>query len=194
VGERLHVPYEAPQGRRINGIGAYFSHGGLAGQFQFVTYASLPKSQAKHPRTSPEARAVVHGLRPEEVGPIDGERLVQFIWQVAGRPVVYPEGWQRERPLVIVLDNYSVHKSEAVKVALPELERAGIILFYLPSYSPELSRIEPIWQAVKHHELRKRSYALLGALKQAVEEALQRKATELLATHQQTAHLLPRAA
>jgi DDE superfamily endonuclease len=194
VGERLLVPYEAPQGRRINGIGAYCSHGVLAGQLSWVTYASLPKSTAKTPRTSPAERAAVHGLRPEEVGTIDGERLVQFLWQVAGRPIVYPEGWQRERPLVIVLDNYSVHKSQAVKAARSELEQAGITLFYLPSYSPELSAIEPIWQAVKHHELRQRSYDGLAALKQAVEEALRRKAAQLLAAQQKTIHSLPKAA
>jgi DDE superfamily endonuclease len=194
VGERLYVPYEAPQGRRINGIGAYFSHGVRAGQLTWVTYASLPKSTAQTPRTSPAERAAVHGLRAEEVGPIDGERLVQFIWRVAGRPSVYPEGWQRERPLVIVLDNYSVHKSQAVKAALSALERAGITLFYLPSYSPELSAIEPIWQAVKHQELRQRSYRLLAALKQAVEQALERKAAALLVAHQKTVHSLPRVA
>jgi hypothetical protein len=194
VGERLLVPYEAPQGRRINGIGAYCSHGVLAGQLSFVTYASLPKSKAKTSRTSLADRAAVHGLDAAEVGTIDGERLVQFLWQVAGRPGVYPEGWKRERPLVIVLDNYSVHKSQVVKEALSELERAGITLFYLPSYSPELSAIEPIWQAVKHQELRQRRYVLLAALKQAVEEALRRKAAQLLAAQQKTVHSLPQAA
>jgi hypothetical protein len=188
------VPYEAPQGRRVNALGAYFSHGVEAGKFRFATWATLPKSTAKNPRTSREERARLHGLPADAVGPIDGERLLQFLWQVAGRPQVYTEGWQRERPLVIVLDNYSVHKSQAIKEALPALERAGITLFYLPSYSPELSAIEPLWQAVKHHEMRKRSYTVLGTLKQAVEAALARKAAALLEVHRKTVHLLPQAA
>jgi hypothetical protein len=194
VGEWRFVPYEAPQGRRVNALGAYFSHGVAAGRFGLATWATLPKSPAKNPRTAPEERARLHGLQADEIGPVDGERLVQFLWQVAGRPRVYTEDWQRERPLVIVLDNYSVHKSQAVKEALPALERAGITLFYLPSYSPELSAIEPIWQAVKHHEMRKRSYTVLGTLKQAVEAALARKASALLAAHQKTVHSLPQAA
>lgn len=188
------MPYEAPQGRRVNALGAYFSHGVAAGKFCFATWGTLPKSAAKNPRLSLVERARLHGLHAEEVGPIDGERLVQFLWQVGGRPLVYTDDWRRERPLVIVLDNYSVHKSQAVKAALPALERAGITLFYLPSYSPELSEIEPIWQRVKHHEMRKRSYTLLGTLKQAVEAALTRKATALLAAHQKTVHSLPQAA
>jgi hypothetical protein len=194
VGERRYVPYEAPQGRRVNALGAYFSHGVAAGQFCCATWATLPQSTAKKPRRSPEEQARLHGLQAAEVGPIDVERLVQFLWQVAGRPRVYPEDWQRERPLVIVLDNYSVHKSQAVKEALPALERAGITLFYLPSYSPELSEIEPIWPSVKHHEMRKRSDTVLGTLKQAVEAALARKAAALLAAHQKTVHLLAQAA
>ena len=100
----------------------------------------------------------------------------------------------RERPLVIWLDNYSVHKSERVKEELPVLERAGITFCYLPSYSPELSKIEPIWHPVKHHDLVRRSYAVLGNLLSAVEETLSEKAARLLAAHRKTDQLLARAA
>jgi len=37
-----------------------------------------------------------------------------------------------------------------VQQELDALAAAGIELFYLPSYSPELSGIEPIWHDVKH--------------------------------------------
>ena len=40
VGQALRVPYEAPQGRRINVIGAYFSHGPEVGRFEYASYAS----------------------------------------------------------------------------------------------------------------------------------------------------------
>jgi hypothetical protein len=74
------------------------------------------------------------------------------------------------------------HTSTGIQVqeALPELTAANIHLFFLPSYSLELSQIEPIWQAVKHHEMAKRSFAWLGDLKTAVVEALTRKANALL--------------
>ena len=194
VGERLSVPYEAPQVRRVNAIGAYFSHGPLAGRLVFETYARLPESRAKKRRVSPEEQAAAHGLGVEEVGPIDSERFVQFVWHLAGRPPVYVEDWERERPLVIWLDNYSVHKSERVREELPALERAGITLHYLPSYSPELSKIEPIWHAVKHHEMKERSHTEVAALKRATDEALCKKAADLLAVHRQTVLLLAQAA
>jgi DDE superfamily endonuclease len=194
MGERLAIPYEAPQGRRVNAIGLYFSQGPQAGRFLFETVASLPEQRAKKARKSRVEQAAAHGLREEQVGKIDSERLIAFIWQAAGRPVVHDGQWCRERPLVIWLDNYSVHKSERVRAELPEWERAGITLCYLPSYSPELSRMEPIWHPVKHQEIVRRSHALLGDLMLTVDEALNQKAVDLLAAPGETVQLLSQAA
>jgi hypothetical protein len=87
---------------------------------------------------------------------------------------------------VIVLDNYSVHKSQVVQKAIPSLEAAHITFFYLPSYSPELSHIESIGHSVKQHGMPQRSYSALGDLKRAVDDALFRKAGQLKMTHAQT--------
>ena len=179
VGQRLRVPYEANQGRRVNVIGAYFSHGPCAGGFEWESRVSLPKSRAKQPRKSPEERAQIHGVTPEAVGKIDADLLVSFVWKVAGRPEGAPQGWKRERPLMVVLDNYSVHQSESVKALKEAWTAADIHLCYLPSYTPELSDIEPIWKDVKHHELRQRSYERLGDLLKSVTNALERKAIKL---------------
>jgi transposase len=84
------------------------------------------------------------------------------------------ENWRRARPLVIVLDNDSVHMSQRVKDALPALEAANVTLLYLPSYCPELSQIEPIWRSVKGHAMPYRSQSVLGSMQSAVNEALQR--------------------
>jgi hypothetical protein len=194
IGKVLRIPYEAPQGRRVNAIGGYFSHGPMAGKFVFETYASLPKSKAKKQRKTPEQIAATHGLTPSEVGPIDGNRFLNFIWRAAGRPDVYPEGWKRQRPIWFVQDNYSVHTSQEVKDALPELEAANIFFFYLPSYSPELSDIEPIWHAVKYHELPVRSHSQIKDLKTAVDNALTTKAEALSTAHQETTNELRMAA
>ena len=194
IGAVLRIPYEAPQGRRVNAIGAYFSHGPEAGRFAFETYASLPKSRAKKQRKTLAQMAVTHGLTPEEVGPIDSARFLAFIWRVAGRPAVYAEGWKRERPLWIVLDNYSVHTSQPVQGAIPELEAANVFFFYLPAYSPELSEIEPIWHATKHHDIPVRSHAQVKDLKGAVDGALTAKAEALWAAQQETTNELRAAA
>src|SRR5918912_2432849 len=39
-------------------------------------------------------RATAQGLTAEEVGPIDAERFVAFLWQVAGRPAEATSDWQ----------------------------------------------------------------------------------------------------
>lgn len=176
IGQTQHIPHEAPQGRRVNAIGASCSHGPQAGGFMFATYASVPKSTAKKARKTIEERAATHQVDAACLGPIDGERLVAFFWQLSGRPLVHTADWRRERRLIIVLDNYSVHKGDAVKGALSDLEAANIELFYLPSYSPQMSAIEPIWRSVKGHGMPYRTQTVLGQAKQAVDNALAEKA------------------
>ena len=74
-----------------------------------------------------------------------------------------------EVPRVVVLDNASLHVSRAVKAARPELAMLGIHLYYLPPYSPELNRIEPVFKQVKHHDIPVRSHTSRQALREAVE-------------------------
>jgi transposase len=183
------VPYQAPQGRRVNVIGAYFTHGPDAGRFDYRSWAVVPKSRAKKPRTTPEERAAAHGLTVEEVGPIDAERLVAFLWQVAGRPAEAAADWRRVRPLVIALDNYSVHTSQTVVAAQPQLAAANVALVYLARYCPEQSGIEPVWHDVKQHQLPIRSYARVADLKYAVDDALAHKAQLLQHAHEKTTNI-----
>lgn len=179
VGQALRVPYEGPQGRRVNVIGGYFSHGQEAGRALFASYASLPKQMGKVKRKTSQERAAAHGLPPDVLGPIDAERFLAFVWRLAGRPAAAMTAWRRLRPLFIVLDNYSVHKSRSVQVALPALKAANVFLFYLPAYSPQLSQIEPIWRSLKGHGMPYRTQTVLGKLKQDVDEALADKAKQL---------------
>lgn len=192
VGKVLRIPYEAPQGRRVNAIGAYFGYGPLAGQLVFETYASLPKSRAKKQRKTKEEIAQAQGLTTQEVGPIDSARFLAFVWRIAGHPAISPDDWKRERPLYIVLDNYSVHTCQAIQKAIPSLEAANVFFFYLPSYSPHLSEIEPIWNAVKHHEIPVRSHEKVKDLKTAVDHALTNKAKALREAHTKTTNQLRR--
>ena len=186
IGERLCIPYEAPQGRRVNAIGAYFSHGPLAGHFAYQTWASLPPHARAAKRKTAEQVAHDYGLTCAEIGPIDAARLLAFVWHIAGRPHDAPQDWKRERPLMIVLDNYSVHKSQTIQDATADLEAADIYLVYLPSYSPELSKIEPVWNDVKHHYMPTRSYQEVKDLKQGTDDALARKAEQLRQLHSGT--------
>ncbi len=77
-------------------------------------------------------------------------------------------------PRVVVLDNAGIHTSKVMKAARPELAKQGVYLYYLPAYSPELNRIEPVFKQVKHHEMPVRSFTTKAELKQAVEDGFER--------------------
>jgi DDE superfamily endonuclease len=178
-GARVRVPYEAAQGRRVNAIGAYCTPGPQAGHLEYQTWAMLPKSRAKKRPPTRAEQAAAHGLQEEGVGPIDAERFIAFIWQVAQRPAAAPADWHRERPLWIVLDNYSVHTCQTVADTRAAWRAAGIELLYLPASCPERSAIEPVWHDTKGHHLPTRSYPRVAELKSAVDDALAAKARRL---------------
>jgi putative transposase len=82
-------------------------------------------------------------------------------------------------PRVVVLDNASLHVSKAVKAERRELAGRGIYLYYLPPYSPELNRIEPVFRQVKYQEIPVRSYTSKPALRAAVEQGFSSYAGKL---------------
>lgn len=55
-----------------------------------------------------------------------------------------------KKPLVVVLDNASIHKANANKELIKELEQKNLRLYFLPPYSPELNRIERLWHKIKY--------------------------------------------
>ncbi len=73
---------------------------------------------------------------------------------------------------VIVLDNYSVHKSRLVKAKQPEWEQKGLFLFFLPTYSPELNLIEAGWHQIKTHKISGRMFEDESDLAKAVKQSL----------------------
>ncbi len=84
-------------------------------------------------------------------------------------------------PLVVVLDNASIHISHLVKEAQPALAAEGIRLFYLPPYSPKLNALEPYFGGIKYHDLPERRYLSLAELAQAADQAFERVEARVLA-------------
>jgi putative transposase len=71
-----------------------------------------------------------------------GADLVHFLLERPPCPV----------PLVIVLDNASLHHSRVVQDALPQLWAKRIYFYFLPPYSPELNDIEAVFRGIKHYD------------------------------------------
>ena len=145
-GRRKLVPYENPQGRRLNALAALVQHGPLPA----FPWDAVPRT-------------------------LTAEDVLLFI-----RAIPRPGG----RPLVVVLDNASIHTSRIIKDALPDLAAEGITLFYLPPDSPQLNAIEAYFRGVKHSDLPERRYTSLRDLAEAVERAFERLEARLLAAHQ----------
>ena len=76
-------------------------------------------------------------------------------------------------PRVVVLDNAGMHTSKAFKARRKELTRQAIYLYYLPAYSPELNRIEPVFKQIKHHEIPRRSHKSKSELRASVESGFE---------------------
>ena len=72
-------------------------------------------------------------------------------------------------PRVVVLDNASLHTSKLVRQARLSLAAAGLYLYYLPPYSPELNEVEPVFRQVKYQEIPVRSHTTRAGLREAVE-------------------------
>jgi len=73
---------------------------------------------------------------------------------------------------VVVMDNASIHRSEEFEERLPYWKKQGLIIKYLPPYSPELNLIEILWRRIKYTWLPFSAYACLNALIEALEDSL----------------------
>jgi transposase len=69
---------------------------------------------------------------------------------------------------LLVMDNARIHTSKAFQACLPQWEEKGLLIFYLPAYSPHLNRIERLWQKVKYEWLKAWDYANTQTLHAAI--------------------------
>lgn len=94
---------------------------------------------------------------------LTSEDLLEYLRALAAAPV----------PRVVVLDNAGIHTSKAFRARRKELAGLGIYLYYLPAYSPELNRIEPVFKQIKHHEIPRRSHKTRAELRASVESGFE---------------------
>ena len=53
------------------------------------------------------------------------------------------------KPLVVILDNASIHTAKKVQDFIRYLAKDELTLYFLPPYSPEPNRIEKLWHTIK---------------------------------------------
>ena len=77
-----------------------------------------------------------------------------------------------ERPLVLILDNASIHRSQATQAAFALFEQQLMPLF-LPKYCSQLNPIERYWKHLKSFSCANKLFPDMDALVASVERNLQ---------------------
>jgi len=73
---------------------------------------------------------------------------------------------------VIVVDQASIHTSDAIHDKLEDWQQRNIEIFQLPSYSPQLNLIEILWRFIKYEWIEISAYRGWQSLVQYVEKVL----------------------
>lgn len=77
-----------------------------------------------------------------------------------------------------LLDNAPMHRGKAFIRHIPKWVKKGLIIKYLPPYSPELNLIEILWRFIKYYWLPFSAYVSFQHLCAAVEEILKQFGTK----------------
>lgn len=77
-----------------------------------------------------------------------------------------------DKPTVIVVDQSSIHISDAILDKLEEWQERQITIFVLPSYSPQLNLIEILWRFIKYEWLGIDAYSSWETFVESVEKIL----------------------
>jgi len=73
-----------------------------------------------------------------------------------------------KKPCIIILDNASMHTSDAFLAQQDNWAARGVLFHYLPPYSPELNLIEILWRKVNMNGCLCRVTSVMKILKKSV--------------------------
>lgn len=110
-------------------------------------------------------------------GSIDSQAIIESFDQLSE---------QIEKRTYVLLDNAPMHRSKAFIQQIPRWVKKGLIVKYLPPYSPELNLIEILWRFMKYYWLPFSAYASFQSLVAAVEDVLNRFGTDYRIAFQAT--------
>lgn len=79
---------------------------------------------------------------------------------------------------VVVLDNAPWHRSRWIQAKIKKWEQKGLFLFFLPTYSPHLNKIETLWRFMKYQWIKSRDYINRKTLQDAIKNILRKFGTE----------------
>jgi len=93
---------------------------------------------------------------------INGSRYIEFLQELIE---------DRDRPLILLVDHASFHKSKEVRKYVRE-HRGKLRVFFLPKRAPEYNPDEQVWNEIKNNSIGKQFIQTKGDLKNRLTEAL----------------------
>lgn len=104
---------------------------------------------------------------------VEGEKknsllFILLLWKLTQR---YPEA----KKIHVILDNYSIHSTEQVKLSLATTEGRRIELHFLPPYCPDHNKIERTWEDLHANVTRNHTCADMNELMNNVRYYLRRR-------------------
>lgn len=97
-------------------------------------------------------------------GNTSGEDTKNFIETLAGQS-------NPDCPTIVFLDRASIHTCSAIHEQRENWKKRGLIVVYLPPYSPELNLMEGEWRQLKYEDLQQRHFDTKEDLRQGVRGA-----------------------
>ena len=150
----------------------YFDESGVS-LTSVVPYARQPINETSELPAFSHQRVNLPGFmnRADELhhttveGRVNGRTVIAAIDQ-------FIERLDSDVPTVVVLDNAGIHTSAEVLARRDRRLARGLILYYLPTCSPELNLIEILWRKLKYEWLPFSAYLSFAALKSAIAEVV----------------------
>lgn len=84
---------------------------------------------------------------------------------------------QITKTTVVTIDNASFHTSKKFKANIPKWANRGLIIVYLPPYSPQLNIIEILWKHIKYHWIEMDAFKSYSAMREYVERVIREYGT-----------------
>jgi len=83
-----------------------------------------------------------------------------------------------QKKTIVIIDNATIHKSKKFKAQIGKWYQCGLLIRFLPTYSPELNLIEILWRKIKYEWMPFSAYQSLKHLNQALEHILKNFGSE----------------
>ncbi len=148
----------------------YFDESGFC-LTPYVPYAWQEKGEQIKVETSRSRRLNVLGFMNRRDG-LDAYTIEGSVDSNVVIAIVDEFSKQLTKKTVVVIDNASMHTSEAFQSKLDEWAEKGLEFFALPPYSPQLNIIEILWRFMKYEWIDFKAYTTWENLLAYVEEII----------------------